>query len=99
MATMALSASSMSSSAKESLLLSHMETTDEWAGWCTVESEPVCPPKYHRRNGIGNIQSIALGYRSFTSSNTRNLHPRPRIFRINKVLSFKKYAYTDPSTD
>jgi hypothetical protein len=32
---------SNSSTAKESLLLSHAEATDEWAGWCTVESEPV----------------------------------------------------------
>jgi hypothetical protein len=41
MATMASNSSSMSSAAKESLLLSHAESTDEWAGWCTVESEPV----------------------------------------------------------
>jgi hypothetical protein len=32
---------SNSSTAKESLLLSHAEATDEWGGWCTVESEPV----------------------------------------------------------
>jgi len=40
---MALSSSSTSSAANESLLLSYVETTDEWAGWCTVESEPVTP--------------------------------------------------------
>jgi len=35
------SSTSMSTAMKESLLLSNMESTDEWAGWCTVESEPV----------------------------------------------------------
>jgi hypothetical protein len=36
-------------------------------------------------NGTGNIQSIAMGHRSLRGSNTRNLLPRFRIFRINKV--------------
>ena len=69
---MPLSSSSMSCppSAKESLLLSHMESTDEWAGWCTVESEPVSPsplPLFLASNNeIGNIQSIVMGYRSHT---------------------------------
>jgi hypothetical protein len=43
------SSSSMSTSEKESLLLSHLESTDEWTGWCTVESEPVISPCWHKR--------------------------------------------------
>jgi hypothetical protein len=41
MASMSMSSCSTSSAVKESLLLNHTEKTDEWAGWCTVESEPV----------------------------------------------------------
>src|SRR5579859_6865832 len=35
----------MSREQKESLLLSHTEQSDEWTGWCTVESEPVPPQR------------------------------------------------------
>jgi hypothetical protein len=31
----------MSREQKEALLLSQTENSDEWTGWCTVESEPV----------------------------------------------------------
>jgi hypothetical protein len=31
----------MSRKQKEALLLSQTENSDEWTGWCTVESEPV----------------------------------------------------------
>jgi hypothetical protein len=37
------SSSTCASADRESLLLSHVQTTDEWTGWCTVESEPVPP--------------------------------------------------------
>ena len=50
MAAMSLTPSSpvspSAAAAKESLLLSHAESHDDWAGWCTVESEPVTPPPF-----------------------------------------------------
>ena len=44
------------------------------------------PPAHDIRfNRIGNIQSIVMGHWSLTRSNTRNIYPRSRIFRTNKV--------------
>src|SRR5271155_1987141 len=77
MAAMTLTPSSSSSmsispsaaTAKEALLLTHAESHDDWAGWCTVESEPVPCPLFPPADRIGNIQPIALGHWSLTSTN------------------------------
>jgi hypothetical protein len=67
------SGDTMASGPKESLLLSQMDATDEWAGWCTVESEPVI----HRGGSLtsGDIQPIVMGHWCLLRPNTRNIFP------------------------
>jgi hypothetical protein len=83
---------SNSSTAKESLLLSHAEATDEWAGWCTVESEPV-PILEEVKLTLGHIQSTTLGHWRRSSSSTRNIYPGHGILYRHKVF-FQQISLT-----
>lgn len=75
-----------------------------WAGWTTIESEPVCSPHpgtstvYHilTSSAIGNLEPAPPRHRRSEHASTRGLRPRRRVIHTRQVCFPLPHTQTPP---